>query len=131
MVKDLQFPLLLPTLVAKFVENRFLMLSLFVRHSATWKPCGGHVQTCITVCSTVSIPQREKQSLKMCPKVKSKYTTVMHQHQCLPVIPQEGKHMFSQPRSCGPLRAMDPTGKLYHHEDHPVLAGDNSTQWKV
>jgi hypothetical protein len=55
--KIFQFPLLLPTLVATFVESRFLMRSLFVRDSATWKPRGGHVQTCITVCSTVGIPQ--------------------------------------------------------------------------
>jgi hypothetical protein len=89
-----------------------------------------YMQACITVCSTVSIPHREKLSLKTCPKMKSKYTTVMHQHQCLSVITEEGKHMFSLPRSSGPLRARDPAGKLYHH-DHPVLAGDNSNQWKI
>jgi hypothetical protein len=43
--KIFQFPLLLPTSVTKFVENRFLMFSLFVRDSATWKPRGGHVHT--------------------------------------------------------------------------------------
>lgn len=131
-LKISQFPLLLPMLVAKFLENRFLRLVCVyetVQRGSYVEVM--YVQTCITACSTFSIPRREKQSLKMCPKVKSKYTTVMHQHQCLLVIPQEGKHMLLLPRSCGPLRARGPAGKLYHHEDHPVLAGDHSTQGKV
>lgn len=43
--KIFQFPLLLPTSVTKFVENGFLVFSLFVRDSTTWKPRGGHVCT--------------------------------------------------------------------------------------
>ena len=88
---------------------------------AMYKGC----ETCITVCSTIIILYRETQGLKTYPKTKSKYPTVMHRHYCLPVIPQEGKHVFSLPRSCGPLMARGPAGKLYHLEEHPFLAGDN------
>jgi len=69
-----------------------------------------YVQTCITACSTVSIPWREKQSIKMCPKVKSKYTTVMHQHQCLLVETHVlAAEKLWAPKGKGPCREIIPS----------------------
>ena len=54
--------------------------------------------------------------------MNSKHITLVHEHQCLPVMPQERKHVFLLPRSSGPLRARDAAGKLYHPEENPFLA---------